>query len=286
MNIGKLKRSTQIAIMTGAGSGAVEKTASGTSPLTLSDSVAGNIHSITVKGHSEVVDGDIKSVGDAGWGVVDLGTLMWVRSTSYTNAFFYASVPGLKGNGNGIAARFTKIANTWASNFGEIANDNEYCFNTFPTSEQIYIRCDAYTDFTDFKSAMSGVLLYYPLADTTGATPIFGITSKDGAGQGTAATITTGLPLRSTLDGTVYDELTNDKVITRCEVVDNEVVPLTTPTETPLTSAEIVALAALKTYDPTTVISVTDNPSITVKYMGKNITRTAPKKRTSRKKKA
>jgi hypothetical protein len=102
-------------------------------------------------------------------GEVDLGTLNWIRSTSYTNAFYYTTITGIKGNG--LTARFTKIANTWASNFGEVANDNEYCFNNEQASEQIYIRCDAYTNATDFKTAMSGVKLVCELATPT-TTPL------------------------------------------------------------------------------------------------------------------
>ena len=288
MNICKMKRSTQIAIMANAGSTTVEKTVSGMSPLTLLDSVAGNIRTIKVKGHSEVVDGAIKSVGDAGWGVVDLGALTWEYGSNTQT--FLSSIVGGKYTGamQGVPA-YCSIYNVVIDiptvemknldiKVGNYSAGLNFC--------SVLVKNFGYTDATAFKSAMSGVLLYYPLADAIGATPIFGITSKNGSGQGTAATITTGLPLRSTLDGTVYDELTNEKVITRCEVVDNEVVPLTTPVETSLTSSEVAALASLSTYDPTTIISMTDNPSVTVTYLGRSTTRTASKKRTSRKKKS
>lgn len=95
----------------------------------------------------------------------------------------------------------------------------------------------------------------------------FTITATNGDNTAsTAATITTGLPLRSTFDGTVYDELTNDSIITRCEVVSDEVVAKATPVIIPLTSAEKSALNALRTYD-TTHIDATDEPTMTVDYL-------------------
>lgn len=205
----------------------------------------------------------IKSIGDAGWGVVDLGTLEWEYNSEIQA--FNGEISNIKINSNNDIIALCAVYNSVASYTELIATNKTTWINN--TQHKIVIRDTSYTDATAFKSAMSGVLLYYPLADTTGATPIFGITSKNGEGQGTAATITTGLPLRSTTDGTVYDELTNEKVITRCEVVEGEVVPLATPTETPLTSAEKSALASLRTYDHTTHIDATDAPTMTVDYL-------------------
>lgn len=87
----------------------------------------------------------------------------------------------------------------------------------------------------------------------------------------TSAEFTTALPLRSTLDGTTRDELIigNGKAeaITRCEVVDDNIVPLATPVITPLTTAEISAFRGLKTYDSTTNITITDEPDFELDYL-------------------
>lgn len=262
MNIGKLKRSTQIAIMTGVGSGAVEKTVTGTAPLTLSDSVVGNILGITINGRSDVNAGSIVSVGDNGLTVTTTNS----DSTVTTSAVVTTALP-LRGVSDTVRDKLTCTADSkqvetvcgevdlgdldWTYNvpnaffvaenalinaiYGQGCICNNYAYSTARpsamndkcitlwTDSTIYIKDSDYTDAATFKTAVTGVKLIYPLA---------------------------------------------------------------TPVTTPLTDAEISALTSLSTYDSTTIISVTDNPSITVKYMGKNITRTAPKKRSSRKKKA
>ena len=72
----------------------------------------------------------------------------------------------------------------------------------------------------------------------------------------TTATFSTGTPLRATLDGTTRDEMhyngITGEVITRCEIVNDEVVPLATPIITPLTAQEITALTGLRTFTPQT----------------------------------
>ncbi len=91
------------------------------------------------------------------------------------------------------------------------------------------------------------------------------ITSTDGTASTTAA-ITTGLPLRSASES-VYDEISGGNVITRCEIVNDEVAAKATPVVTPLTPTEKAALAALRTYSGTTSISATDSPVMTVRYL-------------------
>ena len=280
----------------------------------------------------------IKSIGDAGWGVVDLGTLNWFKAGDYSEF----RVPLLS---NMSSFDNSEIAPILCTKYNAISVN--YAYQGLYTgigigANYIAVGDKKYTDLTAFKSAMSGVLLYYPLADATGATPTLGITSKDGAGQGTAATITTGLPLRSVSD-TIYDVLDNDKVTKKCAEVDlgnltweiyssadnifysdvltgaisgacisseytyenvrpqdvtdkhytlytnnrlylcdtdytsgadlktavagvKLVYPLSTPTETALSSAEKSALAALRTYSGGTTIAATDNPDISVTY--------------------
>lgn len=370
MNIYSLKRSTQIAIIAGTGSPTEEKTVSGTTPLTLSDSVAENIHSINVKGHSTVSAGSIVSVGDAKWAVVDLGSLTY---TYYApSQYFYVEYA--------VCAKSPALYSSLYTNIGEAANpvmeaapDLSVGWVNKTAFVEIKFKNTAYTDATEFKNAMTGVMLYYPLADATGSTPTLGIVTINGSGQGAAATITTGLPLRG-LSTDICDVLDNTKVTAktlllegknlswgtvpigdkmgfratfgtypvkpgrtimlcssytanntitdRNDLADGEcsshiqdvpyksifvrddsfdgnlsafetavkdvefLVELAEPVETSLTSPEVAALSALKTYSPTTVISATDNPSVTVTYLGTVATRTAPKKRTSRKKKS
>ena len=193
----------------------IEGTATGTS-ITLTDSADGYVQGITVKGHSEVVSGEIKSIGDAGWGVVDLGTLTWQEADGAPSSTYY--VQSLQ---NGLASPDTdKIYLTqYVQYSGTLGNMSDKSIRVMGGQSGVYIRDTRYTDATAFKSAMSGVLLYYPLADAILGTPTLGITSKDGAGQGTAATITTGLPLRSVSD-TIFDTVDNEKVTKKCAEVD------------------------------------------------------------------
>mgnify|MGYP006967124711 CR=1 FL=1 len=259
MNIGKLKRSTQIAIMTGTGSGAVEKTISGTSPLTLSDSVAGNILGITVKGHSEVVDGAIKSIGD-------VGTPPTLGITSKDGA------------GQGTAATITT---------GLPLRSVSDSITDELTNTKVIKKCGKLkgSDVSWYSYSIQGVFLS---DEINGIGRSNGLSSKYNFTNVNIA----DLPDNSFViwpNNRIYlkDTAYTDAQTFTAAVADVEFIyPLVTPTETSLSTAEKSALSVLSTYDPTTVISVTDNPSITVKYMGKNITRTAPKKRSSRKKKA
>lgn len=245
----------------------ISNAATGTS-LTLTDATNGCLQGITIKGHSEVVSGAIKSVGDAGLGVVDLGTLTWVYSSE--DVYFVSDTispkPIIPGAGdNGLCSNYIVVTNATIYN---MPNKSVLIGSGSASSTyRVCVKDTSYTDAATFKTAMSGVILYYPLASTTGATPTLGITAKNGIDKGTAATITTALPLRSTFDGTVYDELTNNSVITRCEVSNDTVVAKETPIITPLTSAEKSALATLKTYPNTTHIEATDSPNMTVDYL-------------------
>lgn len=87
----------------------------------------------------------------------------------------------------------------------------------------------------------------------------------------TSAEFATALPLRGTLDGTTRDELIvgNGKaeVITRCEVVDESIVPLAVETVTPLTATELAQSRQLRTYDNTTNITITDYPEFKLDYL-------------------
>ncbi len=243
----------------------ISSTATGTA-ITLTNSADGYLQGITIKGHSEAVDGEIRSIGDPCWGVVDLGTLTWtLYDTTETRSAFYCTV-----SGSTTISDPTAAPDFICSAFNVIAYTSSWTPGTITqgTNGVVIVNADpSITTAQALAAVMSGVLLYYHFADALFVSPRLGITCKNGAGQGTAATITTGLPLRSTLDGTVYDELTNDSVITRCEVVNGEVVAKATPVITPLTPTEKTVLASLRTYNPNTQIDVTDSPSMTVNYL-------------------
>lgn len=197
--------------------------AEGTS-ITLWKAASGTINTIQVKGKSEVINGSIKSVGDAGWGAVDLGTLTWTYERPYGNtvyAFTASLSNGMENNVDVTKIPTILISNEYQSSFAAAQASNPDIVNksyTIYNNKQIILDT-SYSDATTFKTAMSGVILYYPLASTTGATPTLGIISKGDTGHGTAATITTGLPLRSVSDS-VYDTLNNNEVVKKCAEVD------------------------------------------------------------------
>lgn len=262
MNICKLKRSTQIAIMTGAGSGSVEKTVTGTAPITLSDSVAGNILGITINGRSVVSAGSIISVGDNGLTVTTANS----DNTLTTSAEFTTALP-LRGVSGTVRDKLicTAEIKQVETVCGEVdLGDLDWAYNVpnaFFVAENALINaiygqgciCDNYAYSTARPSAMNDKCI------TLWTDSVIYIKDSDYTDADTFKTAVTGVKL-------IY--------------------PLAEPVTTPLTDAEISAFRGLRTFDPTTSISVTDNPSITVTYMGKKTTRTAPKKRISRKKKA
>lgn len=93
-------------------------------------------------------------------GVVDMGTLDWARSTyGSVNAFSTFTIP-MKNNGAEIkSARYTP------NYLGGVHLLNNLEMMSNPNYPYLYIRDDSYTDSTSFKAAMSGVMLYYELAE-------------------------------------------------------------------------------------------------------------------------
>ena len=159
--------------------------------LTVYDS-AGNtaLAGLKVYGKSEVVDGEIKSAGE-GWSVVDLGTLNWSTMAShefYTNAISQAQIPEY--NDITIVCGKLKPVTTQATTSHMQSKNVMLGHNT-----RIYVIDDDYTDATTFKTAMSGVLLCYQLADPSQGNAI-AVKTDNGTGiGGTMATFTTGTPL-------------------------------------------------------------------------------------------
>lgn len=91
-------------------------------------------------------------------GMMDLGTLDWnyfPPADGYPFGFFYANPQGRKyGEKNILCGKYA---------FGHFANDKSIVGNL--NGENIYIMDSAYTDTASFKAAMSGVMLYYELAE-------------------------------------------------------------------------------------------------------------------------
>ena len=93
---------------------------------------------------------------------VDLGTLSWIRTTSYAHPFFYAQKLDYKRRTNVMCSGFAPIKPRMASGFGNDAADLSVTGGY--DNSQIYVRYDAYSDAASFKSAVSGVVLVYQLA--------------------------------------------------------------------------------------------------------------------------
>lgn len=100
---------------------------------------------------------------------VDLGTLNFAKSTSYTNTFFYTAITTTKDN-NGLCSNYKKYDSVGlnAADFGNNAPDNSFALNKVQ-GNQVYIRDDSLSSKTaeEFKTTMSGVQLCYELATPT-----------------------------------------------------------------------------------------------------------------------
>lgn len=95
-------------------------------------------------------------------GVVDMGILgwSWFESQNCFQATLYASTVGVKPATNNILLpKYNRIAN---NSMVANSNDGVYCLNN---TIVLFVRDTSYTTATDFKQAMSGVLLYYELAE-------------------------------------------------------------------------------------------------------------------------
>ena len=290
-----MRRSTQIAIFSGAGLGPTEKTVTGNAPLTISDAVNDSIKALTIYGHTE----SGASVGDNGLTVTSCGKNLFYNNDVQT-------VVNLKGliitrtlgestiNVNNTISqqsntKLTTIilpAGTYVFTYWG-ANSSETCYanggNLFAG-----IRNNTPHRFTLAETTTVNISMVF-MADTTYENQEISFqVEKSSSGtayapySGSTATITTALPLRS--NGNVEDELIYpaNKIITR---IDSNGDVLDTPVETSLSASEIAALQSLNTYEGVTNIFVTDDPSISVTYMTPRTNTRATKKRTTRKKK-
>lgn len=104
-------------------------------------------------------------------GSVDLGTLTWMKTSSQSvGDYFYASVSAI--GFKRLGAFGITVHNILCSKYITVArNPNAFVDKTIVLDgdsiavSQIQVKDTAYTDATSFKQAMSGVMLYYELAN-------------------------------------------------------------------------------------------------------------------------
>ena len=98
---------------------------------------------------------------------VDLGTLSWNRTTSYSNPVLYATIPTRK-TGNqvdAICAKYVMSGMFSSASAFSVSDDKTFGFGTSNT--QVFVRDDSFTDAATFTTAMSGIYLVYELATPT-----------------------------------------------------------------------------------------------------------------------
>lgn len=98
------------------------------------------------------------------FGIVDLGSLSWIKTSSYTHNFFYGYLV-VKRGGTCKSDKYLTIDSVTSGTFGESAENLDICLGA--SSDQVFIRDDAYSDKDSFAAAMSGHYLIYELATPT-----------------------------------------------------------------------------------------------------------------------
>lgn len=171
-----------------------------TSPVT--DSADALVQGLTIYGRSEVVDGEIKSVGE-GYAVVRLADLTWNYNAN-GNYFFTNPANIISAQTKPLCDKYsTKLITAWFD------MDSDKLLGIYPLSDFTAIRVNdySYTTVSDFVASLGDATLCYQLADLTQGNTI-AIKTDDGTGiDGTMAVFETALPLRGVSD-TVRDKLT------------------------------------------------------------------------------
>lgn len=91
-------------------------------------------------------------------GVVDMGTLKWTYGKWGSDMVFTATLNGVKSSTTSV---LSTIPFATENDIYYARADNAYCIN----ARNIRARFSSYTDVASFKAAMSGVMLYYELAE-------------------------------------------------------------------------------------------------------------------------
>lgn len=266
MSIYSLKRSTQIAII--EESTREEKTASGTTPLTLSNSVSGFFTDFVISGKSEIVSDDVISIGENGLTITTKNS----TETLTTSAEISTGLP--------------------------LRSVSETAFDSLDMTKVIK-KCGWIELSSIYWEYLSAQTRFYASLPATAKLPTSGTVKADllcapyetvpfsqiqtGSDNNVIAGVFTSGANYISIRDTSY---TNAAEFREAMSGVYLVYELVTPEQISLSAAEAAAMKALETYNGSTVIAVTDNPSITVKYRGKKTaTLTASKKRVSRKKK-
>ena len=96
-----------------------------------------------------------------GTGAVDLSSLLWALDARYNNPQFYAEVPNKAVNNNAVCAKYITLE------YGGWDTNEDKTIVCSKTDTYVIIVDAAYKSVEDFKEAMSGVMLYYELAEPT-----------------------------------------------------------------------------------------------------------------------
>lgn len=128
-------------------------------------------------------------------GVVDLGSLTWTYTSGATYPRFEGSLPsGVQG------AAAASVANAKCAKYDTISQNAGYSgstakgFSINSDGTRIWVWDQSYTDAAAFKTAMSGVMLYYALATptTTPIDPALNLTYRTEAGGTERVMVPTG----------------------------------------------------------------------------------------------
>lgn len=97
-------------------------------------------------------------------GSVDLGTLTWVAGTDATGQYFYTD--GITDRQKVSGSQYPNITSPryTATTSGDVQN-RQLAFAIGPSETRVYVRDTDYASAADYKTAMSGVMLYYELAE-------------------------------------------------------------------------------------------------------------------------
>ena len=102
-------------------------------------------------------------------GKVDLGTLTWTYDSTYAvftaSVNTYTSFPTPGPNNMGVCSKYLVHGSVVASELANYGDTIFICPYNWSSSKWLLVRDTSYTDATVFKTAMSGVMLYYELAE-------------------------------------------------------------------------------------------------------------------------
>jgi hypothetical protein len=97
--------------------------------------------------------------------VLDLGALTWSRDTKYSQSAFYAYEPSVMVNNNNVLSVPNILCTHYAIDsvqridIGEV--DKAVSMASYLTGSRVWVHDSSYTDTTEFKNAMSGVLVEF-----------------------------------------------------------------------------------------------------------------------------